>query len=114
MYAIDSIPTIATIASNPGIPGLDIGVGVGVAGFGVSPGVGVGVTPDANVGVGVIAVSGRSKITYRSFNIYQIPTTFLDRSNNSILDVKNGVLNGFLTFYHLWSFFLSHILCYQV
>lgn len=46
-------------------------------------------------------LSGRSKITYRSFNIYQIPTTFLDRSNNSILDVKNGVLNGFLTFYHL-------------
>lgn len=36
---------------------------------------------------------GRLKITYRIFDIYQIPITFLDKSNNSILDVKNGVSN---------------------
>ena len=34
-----------------------------------------------------------SKITYRNFNRYQILNTFLDRSNNSILDAKNGVSN---------------------
>ena len=40
-----------------------------------------------------VTVRDRSKTTYRSFNIYQIPITFLDKSNNSILDVKKGVSN---------------------
>jgi hypothetical protein len=42
---------------------------------------------------GVGKFRSRSKITYLNSNIYQIPTTFLDKSNNSILDVKNGVSN---------------------